>query len=103
MAQIDNMRIKLGIGENDTTQDDLIALYLADAEEDILTFTNLTAVPTGLLSTQVDMAIRLYNKRGIEGETAHSEGGISRSFEDLPDSIKRKLKSFRKLPPRVVE
>ena len=30
---------------------------------------------------QFRIALDLYNKQGAEGETAHSEGGISRTFE----------------------
>ena len=34
-------------------------------------------------------AVYLLNKRGAEGETAHSENGISRSYEsaDIPESM----------------
>ena len=43
--------------------------------------------------TQVEVAAYLLNKRGAEGETAHSENGISRSYEDgdVPSSLLRDI------------
>lgn len=40
-----------------------------------------------------EAAAYLYNKRGAEGQTAHSENGVSRSYEsgDLPSSIIRQI------------
>lgn len=37
----------------------------------------------------VDMAVYLVNRRGAEGETSHSEAGVSRSYEDagIPESF----------------
>ena len=42
---------------------------------------------------QVRIAVELYNKRGVEGQTSHSENGVSRSYasanvsEDLLSEI----------------
>ena len=53
--------------------------YRADIEE----------VPSKYATNQVEIACYLLNKRGAEGETAHSENGISRMYEnaDVPDSM----------------
>lgn len=42
---------------------------------------------------QIEWAIELINRMGTEGETAHSEGGVSRSFEsaDVSKSLKRRV------------
>lgn len=42
---------------------------------------------------QVDWAIELISKMGAEGETAHSENGVSRSYEsgDVSNSLKRRV------------
>lgn len=42
---------------------------------------------------QVEIAVYLLNKRGALGETAHSEGGISRSYEDgdVPPTMLRSI------------
>ena len=51
---------------------------------------NLEAQYKGL---QVDWAIELISKMGAEGETAHSENGVSRSYEsgDVSNSLKRRV------------
>ena len=45
---------------------------------------------------QIEIAAYLLNKRGAEGETAHSENGISRSYESatVPYSILRRIVPF---------
>lgn len=93
---LDNMKLKLGINTNEF--DTLLSLYLDDSAEYILGRTNLDEVPDGLYNTQVELAIIYYNKAGIEGQTSYSEGGISRSFEDVPASIDKKINRYRVLP-----
>lgn len=98
MTQLEKMKTKLGISLIDGDRDNLLNLYLEDAEAFMLDFTHLNELPAGLLPAQVDLAITYYNKQGIEGQTAHSEGGISRTFEDIPESILKKLRGCRRLP-----
>lgn len=40
-------------------------------------------------NTQIQIAVYLYNKRGVEGQTSHSESGISRGYESggIPESL----------------
>lgn len=38
-------------------------------------------VPAQYQAVQIDIAVDLYNKKGAEGELAHSENGISRTYE----------------------
>lgn len=83
----------------DVSQDDLLNIYLEDAKDTILELTHLPEVPVNLLRAQIELAIVYYNKEGIEGQTGHSEGGISRSFEEgIPESIMKKIRSARRLP-----
>ena len=44
-------------------------------------------------SAQSKLAAYFLNKRGADGQTSHSENGISRSFEsgDIPPSIMREI------------
>ena len=55
-----------------------------------------TTVPAQYEIIQVEVAAYLLNKRGAEGETAHSENGISRSYEngDIPSSLLRDITPF---------
>ena len=39
-------------------------------------------VPAKYDTVHVEIAAYMLNKRGAEGETAHSENGVSRSYED---------------------
>lgn len=50
-------------------------------------------VPPKYAHTQVEIAVYLLNKRGAEGQTAHSENGISRTYEnaDIPASLLREV------------
>ena len=78
----------------DASDDDLLLMYLADAEKAILNRLypmddTPHTVPTRYESRQVEIAAYLYNKRGAEGETSHNENGISRSYENgsIPTSM----------------
>lgn len=55
-----------------------------------------TAVPDRYAHVQVQIAAYMVNKRGAEGETAHSENGVSRSYEngDVPESLLREVVPF---------
>lgn len=67
---------------------------LADAENAVCDLTGRETVPERLLDVQVELAIMAYNKRGAEGESSRSEGGISRSFEDLPPLMLKRLLNY---------
>lgn len=45
------------------------------------------------LSTQIDMAVDMYNRLGAEGQLSHSENGISRAWgaEWISDELKRRI------------
>lgn len=53
----------------------------------------VTEVPEQYSLLQVEIAVYLLNKRGAEGEAAHSENGISRTYEngDVPTSMLRQI------------
>ena len=48
------------------------------------------------MGKQIEIAVYLYNKQGAEGQTAHSENGISRTYEsaDVPESMLRGIAPF---------
>ena len=57
---------------------------------------SVTTVPDRYAHIQVEIAVYLLNKRGAEGQTAHSENGISRSYEDgdVPPTLLRDIVPF---------
>ena len=85
--------LRLMVGAN-TSEDALLLMYLTTAERAILNRLypmdeGEHLVPARYASRTVEIAAYLYNKRGAEGETSHSENGISRSYENgsIPDSM----------------
>lgn len=84
------------IGSNDSPEwnDDVLLTYLAIAGRKIINRAypykdNIEAVPPKYEILQCEIAAYLLNKRGAEGETSHSENGISRTYEsaDVPESL----------------
>ena len=82
--------------EADTTEwgDDVLLTYLTIAGRKIINRAypyddTVTEVPRRYGILQCEIAAYLLNKRGAEGETSHSENGISRSYEnaDVPESL----------------
>ncbi len=76
--------------------DEALLNDLLDAAADIiLAYTGRREVPDALKNVQIALAVMTYNRMGMEGESSHNEGGISRSVEALPEDIRRQLNPFR--------
>lgn len=95
MTQLEKLKTTLGISLTDTSQDDILNLLLEDVLSDLLTWTNRDTLPIALEPTQRQIVVIRYNMQGVEGQTSHSEGGVSRSFEDLPESIRQTIGQYR--------
>lgn len=78
MNQLQLLKELLG---NPQVSDALLQFYLDNAGEIICEIRYTTAVEAKYLNTQLKIAIELFSKRGAEGQTSHSENGISRSYE----------------------
>lgn len=94
MAQLDKLKLMLGV--SDSAQDGLLEMILDDVETDLLIWTNRAELPAQLEPTQRLVAVMRYNKQGAEGESSRTEGGISRTFEDLPTSLQQAIRPFVK-------
>lgn len=72
----------------DTDTDEVLKGMLSASEALILNrmfpfgYTETQTVPRIYEQIQIQLAVELYNKRGAEGQTAHSENGISRSWPE---------------------
>lgn len=55
-----------------------------------------TEVPDRFATNQVEIAVFLINKRGAEGESSHTENGISRTYggADVPAALLRDIIPF---------
>ena len=76
------------------TDKDILSVYLDMAGNIVCRHAfpydkTVTEVPEEYVHNQLEIAGYLLGKRGAEGETAHSENGISRSYESgsVPDSM----------------
>ena len=89
------VRVMGNVSNNDPDwSDDILLTYLAIAGRKIIARAypyddTVEDVPRRYELLQCEIAVYLLNKRGAEGETSHSENGISRSYEnaDIPESM----------------
>lgn len=93
-AMTDAQKILLVKQMTDETVDATISAYLTIAGKKILRHafpydSAKTEVPEEYDTLQCEAAAYLLNKRGAEGEIAHNENGINRTYEDadLPKSM----------------
>lgn len=93
MPQAEKLKLlKAMVGESDS--EEVLLAYLNIAGGKILNRaypfgTSETEVPVRYDFLHCEIAAYLLNKRGAEGQTGHSENGISRSYEsaDVPESM----------------
>jgi len=91
------VRFCRSLGETPTeTERDFIMEKLAEAEEAVLDLIGRDVMPERLVSVQIELAVIAYNKRGAEGQSSRSEGGISITFEDLPPLMRKRLENYPK-------
>lgn len=98
------MEQKVLIVKNLTSEDEnsaLIETYLSLAASEIFNRAypydhEITEVPPKYDLLQCKIAAYMMQKRGAEGQTAHSENGVSRSYEDadIPFSLTSQIIPF---------
>ena len=91
------LKIMLGKpdGDPEDYSDDVLGAYLDLAGQKILGRLYPFGIPEGAgvperyQSLQCEIACYMLNKRGAEGQTSHSENGISRQYESgsVPESM----------------
>lgn len=83
----------------DTATDDLLLYLLEQSEGIVLNRRYPFGAPEGATvesryeHIQLQIAVELFSKMGAEGQTAHSENGINRSYEaaDVSPSLLRRI------------
>ena len=79
----------------DTDTDEVLDGVLADAEALVLNrmypfgYPEGTLVPARYEQIQIQLAVELYSKRGAEGQSSHSENGVSRTWVETSPLLKR--------------
>lgn len=88
------------------TDDNILLTFLDIAAEKVLAKCypyrhDEGSVPARYHNTQLEIAVYLLNKRGAEGETAHNENGVNRSYESasVPDSMLKGIVPFVSIFP----
>ena len=93
---IRRMKAIIGPQSFGVDDDELLSMYLDIAAEKILNRRYPFRRPDNVdvepqyQQIQIEIAVFLFNKRGIEGESLHSENGVSRSFglsTDVPPEL----------------
>lgn len=100
--KIMQVRVMVDKPETDAEwSDSVILTYLNIAGQKIINRAyphneDVTDMPTRYNMLQCEIATYLLNKRGAEGETSHSENGISRGYEsaDVPESMLSEIIPF---------
>ena len=98
MTEIEKLSLlRVMVGQPATDEnwsDDVLTSYLKIAGEKIIIRAypyddTVTEVPRRYGVLQCEIAQYLLNKRGAEGQTAHSENGVNRTYEsaDVPESL----------------
>ena len=93
------LRVMVGQpADSEGWSDAVLISYLKIAGEKIINRAypydeTVTEVPRRYGVLQCEIAQYLLNKRGAEGQTAHSENGINRTYEsaDVPESLMREV------------
>jgi hypothetical protein len=83
----------------DTASDELLFVLIEQAEGIVLNKRYPFGVPENAVvppmyeHIQLQIAVELFSKMGAEGQTAHGENGISRSYEsaDVSPSLLRRI------------
>ena len=95
-------RLKLMLNVYD--EDELLSLLLTQAGEKIVRAvypyqdTSNMEVPPRYGFLQLEVAERMYNLRGAEGEKEHIENGVHRTYESIEDFINKNVVSFVGVP-----
>jgi len=105
MAQLDTLKSLL---DNPEVDDSSLQFYLDIAGDIICELRNSNVVESKYSNIQIQMAIELFSKRGAEGQTGHTENGISRVYDtaDISRSLLSKITPVAKTPfstVRVIE
>lgn len=98
MDVLTTMKSLLGLVDN--SQDAVCQFYLDNAKDIICGLRNTDKVEPQYITTQVKIAIELYSKQGAEGQTSHSENGITRMYEkaNVSPSLLNEITPFVRTP-----
>lgn len=93
--------LKSMLDNGDTTSDEIANAYLLAAKQAVINLAypfgnGSEEMPSKYDYEQIEIALYMLNRRGSEGETEHTEGGTSRTFEvaDIPISLRCRITAY---------
>ncbi len=98
MTQLERLKIRITENVNDIELEDILESAKAVILSKRFPFGEQpTEIEPKYNDLQIRIAVEMFNKRGAEGETAHSENGVSRSYSSA--SVSEEL--LREITPKV--
>ena len=79
----------------DGSQDALLSYLLEVAAAQAAAWLGRPSVPEACESAVVRLAAIAFHRLGMEGESSHTEGGVSAVVDMLPEDIKALLRPYR--------
>lgn len=98
MTQLERLKIRITEKVDDIVLEDILESAKAVILSRRFPFSEQpTEVEDRYKDLQIRIAVEMFNKQGAEGETAHSENGVSRSYASA--SVSEDL--LREITPKV--
>lgn len=98
---LDNLKILLNISEDDISKDNLLNIYLNEAEDTVRSYCNINEIDilnNALTSAVLKLALFNYKNRGKENITQMSQGSRSITLKSsLPTEIEMLCKPYRRI------
>ena len=97
---INNLKARLGIAADDTSQDELLALILADAQAFFKDYCNRDDIPEAAESVIARLAVVFYSRNADQYKQsmtigAYSTTNFAAEGDDIPKSIRNQLRRYR--------
>jgi hypothetical protein len=98
MPTIENIKVLLDIAADDTSEDNILSLYLSRATNQVLKYCNVTELDSTLDELAEGISIFNYRNKGVENIVSEGKGSLSESYrDDLPPDIVRRLNENRRM------
>lgn len=96
MSVLENVKIILELEENE--KDDLLNIYIQNAQDFIMDYTKMKEIPESLNSIIVEMVVFQFRQKGVENIISEGKGGLSETFiTEYPNNIINRLKPYKRM------
>ena len=98
MTQLERLKLRIPENDNELELEDILESAKAVILSRRYPFGEQpTELEPRYFDLQIRIAVEMYNKRGVEGQTSHSENGVSRSYSSA--SVSEEL--LREITPKA--